>query len=58
MEKLFNVIAEAVARKVQDSIPDSQLWGSEFNNARVLLREALKACERWIEIMQELPQNY
>ena len=58
MDKLFNVMAEAICRKVQNALPNSELWGGELADVCVKLREGLNACERWIEIMQELAQNY
>lgn len=51
MGHLIKVLSETVVRKVQASFGKADLWGVEFSDIKVKLREGLRVCERWTEIV-------
>jgi dynein heavy chain 2, cytosolic len=56
MERMLNVVADSIPRKIQVNI--GNLWEEEIGNVISKLNEGLKTVQRWIQIMQTIPNSY
>ncbi|OMJ92391.1 hypothetical protein SteCoe_4833 [Stentor coeruleus] len=53
MERVLHVVADAIPRKMQTGL--GNMWEDELGNVVAKLNEGLKAVQRWVQIMQSIP---